>query len=73
MVREIPLSELKGCMCAWEGCKEAFEGDGLPPGWRVLVIARGLLFDAQNLLNADRDAVLCPEHFRQIDSLLKSK
>lgn len=72
MVSEIPLNEIKGCLCAWEGCREEFDGDKLPSGWRVLVIARGPLFDTQNLINADRDAVLCPKHFKQIDSLLKS-
>jgi len=42
----------------------------IPPGWRVLVIAKGWLFEEYNLMHADRDGVLCPKHFQELDSFL---
>jgi hypothetical protein len=65
-------SEERGVMCARKGCgKIAYRNiDNLPEGWRVIVIARGSLLQQKNLLNADRDGVLCPEHFKEMNSLL---
>lgn len=72
-VERIPLSEIKGALCAWNGCGETFEGDELPLGWRCLVVASGSLFEFKNLMNADRDGVLCPAHVKQLGILLKGK
>ena len=58
--------------CAWEGCRETFEGylPQLPDGWKVLVVADGSLLESENLLNADIDCVLCPKHNVELRKLL---
>ena len=69
---QIPISALGFSACVRKACKELFMGgiDDLPNGWRVVVMARGCLFDAGNLIGAERDGVLCPRHFKEIDGLL---
>ncbi len=72
-VKNIPLADVIGCMCAWEGCQAGFVGDitRLPPGWRLLVVAADALFERRNLLTADQDSVLCPMHAAELNALLK--
>jgi hypothetical protein len=48
-----------------------FVGDTYPAGWKCIVVASGSLFKPQNLLKADVDGVLCPEHFAELLNLLK--
>ena len=71
---KVRVSDIKGALCARNSCLRFFDGDvdNLPPGWHLIVMARGSLFNVQNLLTADRDGVLCPEHFKEIDDLLIS-
>ena len=73
MSREkIPVSGLMEIVCSWKGCKRTvFIGETLPAGWKCIVVAPGSLFKKQNLLSADVDGVLCPEHFTELLSLLK--
>ncbi len=67
----VDLREIKRVGCAWKGCSESYDIDELPPGWRYLVIASGLLFEFENLFRADRDTALCPAHFQELDRLLE--
>lgn len=59
--------------CSREGCTRALIGDTVPSGWRHIVLSRGLLFEADNLLRADFDGWLCSDHYREIDDLLKPR
>lgn len=71
-IQKVPVSALIEIVCAWKGCSRViFIGDTLPAGWKCLVVAPGSLFREQNLLNADVDGVLCPEHFAELHGLLK--
>jgi len=70
--REIRLDEITGHGCAWIGCKSEYLSNTLPPGWRLLVVAKGSLFDKRNLLNADIDGSLCPQHVDELGKLLKT-
>ena len=58
--------------CARKGCGTTADGDidSLPFGWRVIVIARGSLLKKTNLMNADWDGVLCPQHAQEINNML---
>lgn len=76
---KFPLGTKFGAaICAWAGCEEQHpipKGsdsiDSLPEGWRLLVVAKGSLFDRKNLMNADVDGSLCPKHYKELLSLLK--
>jgi len=69
---KIPLSAPIEIVCAWEGCNNiVFIGDTLPAGWKHIVVAPGSLLEKQNLLSADVDGILCPDHFAKLRSLLK--
>ena len=71
-MEQIPASALVEIMCAWKGCsRTVFIGDTLPARWKCIVVAPGSLLRKQNLLSADVDGVLCPEHFTELKSLLK--
>jgi hypothetical protein len=39
--------------------------------WKCIVVAPGSLLRTHNLLRADVDGVLCPEHFAKLLGLLK--
>ena len=76
-LKMIPANELAGVVCAWRDCeatcKPSKDGD-LPRGWSALLLTRGyrhydyiLSIPPSYCL---RDAVLCPEHTRQLDSEL---
>ena len=66
----------KGSMCAWDGCSATFEGL-MPPDWRHLLVywsprpSDSTLVQVSNSGFCDRDAVLCPEHWRELDGRLK--
>jgi hypothetical protein len=76
----IPARELANamCQCAWKGCEAACKPDSrgdVPSGWSVLLLTRSFRHYA-NLLDIRpseclRDAVLCPEHTRLLDSQLE--
>ena len=69
---KIPINALIETICAWKGCnRTAFIGDTLPAGWKYIIVVPGFLLRKQNLLNADVDGVLCPEHFMELHGLLK--
>ena len=58
--------------CSWLDCKRKIIGtDQLPFGWRYLVVSQGTLFVEDNLLGADVDGILCPEHSLHLLKLLK--
>jgi len=70
---KVPVSALIQIICAWKGCnRTVFVGDTLPAGWKCIVVAPGSLLRKQNLLSADVDGVLCPEHFAKLQGLLKT-
>ncbi|UGA45648.1 hypothetical protein HU230_0006305 [Bradyrhizobium quebecense] len=81
--RMMPISEFEklDSVCAWRGCRETCrvgqEGqDYLPKGWTFLLMfwAREVpltnLWDAVPQSDMLRDAVLCPQHTRELDRLL---
>jgi hypothetical protein len=77
-LKTIPASEIgRRVACAWKGCGAGCEFDDsgdFPPGWATLLLAKSYRVYA-NILEIPpelclRDAVLCPEHTRQLDSLL---
>jgi hypothetical protein len=71
-MEKVPVSALIEIECAWKGCdRTIFIGETLPAEWKCIVVAAGSLDRAQNLLNANVDGVLCPEHFKDLLSLLK--
>jgi hypothetical protein len=61
-----------GSICAWDGCTRTFTGD-MPAGW-VWLLA---YWRRQPTVTIDleckwlRDAVLCSEHAKALDALLK--
>jgi hypothetical protein len=68
-------NKISGSLCAWEGCDRVFDGRTLPEDWAILTLYRSkrpilnfLDIRAEGLL---RDAVLCPEHTKQLDDQLK--
>lgn len=65
------LSEFGG-MCAWNGCRETYKGD-MPNTWRRLLTYHcpKSVTDPFKRGDIDRDCVICPEHVRQFDVLLK--
>jgi hypothetical protein len=69
----VPVGKI-GSICAWEGCTATFQGD-MPHGWINLLAywAPRPLTNFWEIPVKDRmrDACLCPEHTRQLDSQLK--
>jgi hypothetical protein len=67
--------KISGSVCAWEGCDRVFDGRILPEDWAILTLYRSkrpilnfLGVPAEGLLC---DAVLCPEHTKQLHDQLK--
>jgi hypothetical protein len=67
--------ESLGCMCAWNGCQATCPSGPLPDGWRWLLMywaprppLRMTDIPAETW---DRDAVLCPQHAKALDGMLK--
>ena len=54
--------------CAWTGCKRSVFATTLtlPAGWKHIVVASGSLFEQENLMAADVDGVLCPDHYKEL-------
>lgn len=61
--------------CAWKGCTATSPLDELPRDWRWLLVywdrSEGNPNPFRGGVRLDRDAVLCPEHARQLDGLLE--
>ena len=64
-----------GRKCAWDGCSETIEGP-LPPEWRNLMVfwsphpTDSTLVQVSTSGFCDRDAVLCPKHWDELDGML---
>jgi hypothetical protein len=73
-VKAIPIADISGFMCAWDGCAATFTGD-MPRGWIYLLTYWSprpeLTFWTIPSHDILRDAVLCPEHTRAPESQLK--
>ena len=68
------LQNVRGCMCAYEGCVATFGGD-MPTGW-VWMNTYWSPTPQPNLMNVPyihwyRDACLCPEHAQSLEHQLK--
>ena len=66
-----------GCMCAWNECGARFDGP-MPADWRCLLVywqayplSETTVCQIATSGSCDRDAVLCPKHFRELESQLK--
>lgn len=71
-IEKVPVDAVIQTVCIWKGCdRTIFVSDTYPAGWKCIVVARGSLFKKENLLRADVDGVLCPEHFAELWGLLK--
>jgi hypothetical protein len=73
-IEMIPADEIVGSMCAWAGCSRTFSGE-MPPEW-VWFDAYWAKRPADCFLDIPRqhtmrDAALCPEHARALDTQLK--
>jgi hypothetical protein len=71
----VPKSKLSGMLCAWDGCRESFEGEA-PPGWVSLLTFPGMGDVTHDSVSIKidqlvRDAALCPGHSRCLDAVLK--
>ena len=70
-------AEKMSSLCAWGGCVAHFN-DPMPSDWRSLVVYWQPRAEAHKLVkmletgqDVQRDGVLCPEHVRALESLLK--
>jgi hypothetical protein len=67
--------QARGRACAWQGCTNACKGD-LPGDWVNVLVWWSPRPEDRNILEiastpfCTRDAVLCPEHARQLEGLL---
>jgi hypothetical protein len=72
--KSVPLAEITGCVCAWDGCAARFTGD-MPRGWINLLAYWSkrpeMNFSTIPPQNVVRDGVLCPEHAGALESQLK--
>ena len=71
--RSVPVDSIIEAVCARKGCHATVLATTLvlPGGWRHIIIANGSLFEHENLLKADRDGILCPNHVDEVQSLFK--
>jgi hypothetical protein len=72
--KDVPLADIVGFVCAWDGCAARFGGN-MPRGW-INLLAYWSKRPEMNFLkipsqNVVRDGVLCPEHARAIQCQLK--
>jgi hypothetical protein len=72
--KNVPLDDIVGCVCAWDGCTTRF-GGSMPKGW-INLLTYWSKRPEPNFLQIPpqdiwRDAVLCPEHARALQSHLK--
>lgn len=68
VIEFVPTSSIRGMVCIWKGCNQQFVGRELPAGWKSIVVTKDLTL---NLLDAEVDGVLCPEHFVELYGLSK--
>ena len=75
--RTIASDDMVGSMCAWDGCETVFDGL-MPPDWRWMLVywhpnpaPNDSLGNIAMSEFCDRDAALCGEHAKELDSLLK--
>jgi hypothetical protein len=67
-------------VCAWDGCTRSISFEKMtPPDWHSLIVYWSPFVDPKNTLeevcsgpSCYRDAVLCPEHSKALDGLLKN-
>jgi hypothetical protein len=59
-------------MCTRKGCGKTGEGNlaHLPEGWRVILVAPGSVFRWAYKAQAEWGSALCPEHAKEVNSLL---
>lgn len=73
---QIRPDEIKGSMCAWDGCEATYPGHDMPPGWAFLLsyYARQPVNNFRQIKDGDiyRDGVLCPDHVRALAQQLKN-
>jgi hypothetical protein len=72
--KNVPVADIIGCRCAWERCAARFSGN-MPRGW-IYLLTYWSKHPESNFLQIPpehivRDAVLCPEHARALESQLK--
>jgi hypothetical protein len=72
--KDVPLADIVGFVCAWDGCTARF-GGAMPRDWTNL-LAYWSQHPESNFLqipaeNISRDRVLCPDHARVLESQLK--
>jgi len=73
--KNIPMEKIAGHLCAWDGCERTFQGE-MPRGWSFMLLywSKWPSLEFWDIPPNDglRDAVLCPEHTKQLDgNLLK--
>jgi hypothetical protein len=72
--KDVPLADIVGCVCVWDGRVARF-GGAMPRGW-INLLAYWSKHPESNFLqippeNILRDSILCPEHVRALESQLK--
>jgi hypothetical protein len=75
---EVRFSSKGGVRCAWQNCRQSIEKSSgeplsLSPGWRMLVISSGSTSGSENMMTAGFNAVLCPDHVKELYGLLNSE
>jgi len=65
----------RGAVCCWRECEQTFKGLRMPEGWRSLLIFWSA-WPVSTIAEIprktwDRDGVLCPEHTKALEALLK--
>jgi hypothetical protein len=72
-IKNIPIAEIKRAACAFDGCLNTTNVGALDACWTSLLMfadktPRINILEVQNWV---RDTVLCPEHSKTINGLLK--
>lgn len=75
--KEAEPADVRGAVCAWNGCEATFEG-ALPEGWFCLLTFWAPYPDLDQTVGeivtgpfSKRDGVLCPHHSAKLDRLMK--
>jgi len=76
-VEWVRRENLVGKVCAWRGCGQwcldnPSDLAELPLGWRYLIVSPVSVLKPDWFNYSDRDAVICPAHFQELDALLMS-
>jgi hypothetical protein len=71
------LKTISGVECAWDRCEKRFTGE-MPVGWANLLVWWSALpapwrtiGEVASGSDCKRDAVLCPKHVAELETLLK--